>query len=121
MTAPANVIFGAAFGMAGFLADRKWINGDGVVNTYEYFHIIKNGDKEGLLRFLKKAWSNLLSMRRLGNSRQKKFFIPKDSWREAERKSTILSSLMIQSEIRTAVNRLFLQIWYKKSSLLYIL
>jgi hypothetical protein len=35
-TGSGDVIFGGSFGMLGFFADRAWINGDGVVNTYHY-------------------------------------------------------------------------------------
>ncbi|MDH4197478.1 MAG: hypothetical protein OEW05_08740 [Candidatus Aminicenantes bacterium] len=54
MTTPEDVIYGGAFGVAGFLADRKWINGDGVVNTYEYYRILRSGDKDALLGYLRK-------------------------------------------------------------------
>jgi len=35
-TGPHDVIFGGSFGLTGFFSDRPWINGDGVVNTYDY-------------------------------------------------------------------------------------
>ncbi len=54
VTTPDDVIYGKAFGMAGFLSDRKWINGDGVVNTYGYFDIMTSGDRERLRQYLKK-------------------------------------------------------------------
>ena len=36
VTSPSDVLYGGAFGLTGFFADRAWINGDGVANTYDY-------------------------------------------------------------------------------------
>ncbi len=44
LTRPADVIYGGAFGLVGFFADRAWINGDGVANTYEYQHALEQGE-----------------------------------------------------------------------------
>ncbi len=35
-TGPQDVLYGGAFGLTGFFADRAWINGDGVANSYDY-------------------------------------------------------------------------------------
>jgi hypothetical protein len=36
LTDGRDVVFGGAFGMAGFFSDRAWMNADGVANTFEY-------------------------------------------------------------------------------------
>lgn len=40
-TAPGEVIYGGAFGLLGFFADRPWINGDGVANDFEYQRVLQ--------------------------------------------------------------------------------
>jgi hypothetical protein len=35
-TGAGDVLYGGSFGMLGFLADRPWINGDGVANSLDY-------------------------------------------------------------------------------------
>ena len=40
---PDEVIYGGAFGMIGFAADRRWINGDGVANDLAYQDAIRAG------------------------------------------------------------------------------
>jgi hypothetical protein len=42
-----EIIYGATNGMLGFLADRKWINGDGVVNTHRYARTVLMGPAPG--------------------------------------------------------------------------
>jgi len=37
-----EVIYGGAYGIAGFFADRGWINGDGVINTLAYQEAIRD-------------------------------------------------------------------------------
>jgi hypothetical protein len=39
-TAPGDVIYGGAYGLIGFFADRPWINGDGVANDYVYQRVV---------------------------------------------------------------------------------
>lgn len=41
--APDEVIYGGAFGLIGYIADRAWINGDGVANTRAYQQAIHDG------------------------------------------------------------------------------
>ncbi len=48
-TQPDDVIYGGAFGLVGFFADRAWINGDGVANSYEYQRVLERGDIEHYL------------------------------------------------------------------------
>lgn len=48
-TGDGDVIYGGAFGLIGFFADRPWINGDGVANTYEYQRILERGSLPGYL------------------------------------------------------------------------
>jgi hypothetical protein len=42
-TGAGDVIYGGAFGLIGFFADRPWINGDGVANTYDYQRVLEGG------------------------------------------------------------------------------
>jgi hypothetical protein len=37
-----DVLYGGAFGIAGFFADRAWINGDGVINTLAYQEALRD-------------------------------------------------------------------------------
>jgi hypothetical protein len=47
-----EIVYGATNGMLGFLADRKWINGDGVVNNLGYARTVLMGPAPGdSLRF----------------------------------------------------------------------
>jgi hypothetical protein len=39
-----DVLYGGAFGIAGYFADRAWINGDGVINTLDYQQRIRDGE-----------------------------------------------------------------------------
>jgi hypothetical protein len=48
-TGEGDVIYGGAFGLIGFFADRAWINGDGVANTYEYQRVLEGGGLAGYL------------------------------------------------------------------------
>ncbi|MEO5988261.1 MAG: hypothetical protein ABIU54_05000 [Candidatus Eisenbacteria bacterium] len=48
-TRPGDVIYGGAFGLVGFFADRAWINGDGVANNYAYQDVLENDGLEGYL------------------------------------------------------------------------
>ncbi len=48
-TSATDVIYGGAYGLLGFFADRAWINGDGVANTAEYQRVLENGDLEAYL------------------------------------------------------------------------
>jgi hypothetical protein len=48
-TRDGDVIYGGAFGMLGFIADRPWINGDGVANTYDYQRALHGHDLETYL------------------------------------------------------------------------
>lgn len=41
-TAPGDVLYGGSFGLLGFLADRPWINGDGVANTLGYQQALRD-------------------------------------------------------------------------------
>lgn len=43
-TEDGDVLFGGSFGLLGFFADRPWINGDGVVNTYDYQRMFLAGE-----------------------------------------------------------------------------
>ncbi len=52
-TGDEDVLFGGGFGLAGFFADRRWINADGVVNTWEYQRALAG--PEGLRRVLDDA------------------------------------------------------------------
>jgi len=47
--APGDVIFGGALGLIGYIADRAWINGDGVANTRAFQDAIHAGDLAGHL------------------------------------------------------------------------
>lgn len=38
-----DVIYGGAFGLVGYVADRSWINGDGVANDRAYQDVIESG------------------------------------------------------------------------------
>jgi hypothetical protein len=49
-TRPGDVLYGGAFGLVGYFADRAWINGDGVANTEDYQRAIADGDLRGWLR-----------------------------------------------------------------------
>ena len=49
-TRPTDVIYGSAFGLLGFFADRAWINGDGVANSYDYQRALAAGELERFLR-----------------------------------------------------------------------
>ena len=49
-TRPDDVLYGGAFGLVGYFADRAWINGDGVANTEDYQRAIADGDLRGWLR-----------------------------------------------------------------------
>jgi hypothetical protein len=49
-TRPDDVLYGGAFGLVGFFADRAWINGDGVANTYDYQRAFEH---EGLTAWLR--------------------------------------------------------------------
>ncbi len=48
-TPPEDVIYGEAFGLLGFFADRAWINGDGVANTLEYQRALRDDRLERYL------------------------------------------------------------------------
>jgi len=48
-TGEGDVIYGGAFGLIGFFADRPWINGDGVANTYAYQRVLETGGLPGYL------------------------------------------------------------------------
>lgn len=48
-TSPHDVLYGGAFGLVGFFADRAWINGDGVANTYAYQQAVHLGRLESYL------------------------------------------------------------------------
>jgi len=50
VTTPDDVLYGGAFGLAGFFADRAWINGDGVANTYDYQRAFERDGLAGWLR-----------------------------------------------------------------------
>jgi hypothetical protein len=45
-----EVIYGGAEGIPGFLADRAWINGDGVANNREYQTALHNGQMDAYLK-----------------------------------------------------------------------
>jgi hypothetical protein len=49
-TTPRGVIFGGALGIAGFFADRSWINGDGVANNSEHQEAFVRGGLRDYLR-----------------------------------------------------------------------
>ena len=46
---PDQVVYGGAFGLIGYIADRRWINGDGVANTRAYQEAIRDGRLERYL------------------------------------------------------------------------
>ena len=48
-TTASDVIYGGAYGLVGFFADRAWINGDGVANTPQYQRVLENGELEAYL------------------------------------------------------------------------
>jgi hypothetical protein len=50
VTSPTDVLYGGAFGLTGFFADRAWINGDGVANTYDYQRAFEHDGLAGWLR-----------------------------------------------------------------------
>jgi hypothetical protein len=43
---PDQVLYGGAFGLIGYIADRAWINGDGVANTRAYQEAIRDHQLE---------------------------------------------------------------------------
>ena len=49
-TGPRDVLYGGAFGLVGFFADRAWINGDGVANSYDYQRAF---ERDGLADWLR--------------------------------------------------------------------
>ena len=62
-TAPDEVIYGGAFGLLGFFADRPWINGDGVANDFEYQQVLHRGALPDYLarnhvRYVSLLWPN---------------------------------------------------------------
>src|SRR5262249_19763767 len=48
-TRPSDVLYGGAYGIAGFFSDRAWINGDGVINTLDYQEAIRDHRLRGYL------------------------------------------------------------------------
>jgi hypothetical protein len=48
-TRPEDIIYGEAFGLLGFFADRAWINGDGVANTFAYQEALRDDRLEQYL------------------------------------------------------------------------
>jgi hypothetical protein len=52
VTKPDDVLYGGAFGLVAFFADRAWINGDGVANTYDYQRAFEH---DGLAAWLRAA------------------------------------------------------------------
>ena len=50
LTLESDVLFGSAYGLAGFFADRSWINADGVANDYDYQRVFQNDGLDAYLR-----------------------------------------------------------------------
>lgn len=46
-TRPGDVLFGGSFGLLGFFTDRSWINGAGVVNSYDYQRVFLSPGTRG--------------------------------------------------------------------------
>ena len=51
-TFPSDLIYGEGFGMAGFLSDRRWMDGKGVVGTMEHFRLLTRGERHELHQYL---------------------------------------------------------------------
>jgi hypothetical protein len=48
-TSEGDVLYGGAYGVLGFFADRPWINGDGVANSYDYQRAFVEGGLDSFL------------------------------------------------------------------------